>query len=772
MTNNLDNLGVIRQLDELTASQIAAGEVVERPVSVVKELVENAIDAGAGRITVRLTADEDLQYIDEIQVVDDGCGMLAVDLQRAFGRHATSKLAGADELSTVRTLGFRGEALPSIAAVSRVEIASTARGEIAGYAVLAADGKVTDLGETALAEGTRVTVRNLFYNTPARKKFLKAYATETGYISKLVGDLILSRPDIAFALEIDGRKVLRSPGGGSVIKADKAVMSVYGAEVLAALRPVAYCRGEVSVDGFVSMPPFARSSRRYYHFFVNGRLVKSAELNSIVDTAYLSLLPENKHPLVALYITLPTQTVDVNVHPAKTEIRFHQLAVVREAVLQAVRQALALKAPEKAAEVPVEKPVEQPKTSKPQPAADGLQLIMSILSGHKAEQEQADASHLPPAFAPAVENVVENEAPLKVAEDNLSWSDELVIEPSVAYQPPKQTEITEKDGDNMQNNTQNIENKTEKQQNVPKSNINSTENHIEEKLAEGKAAELDLTKLSGAELTSILGKQDEKPDMATKFFQSLLATAPGHKVEYSRDDGDWLAENFGITYMENYDQPKLFDAETNLFLAMKPLGQLNNSYIIAALNEDLYIIDQHAAHERILFEEFALSFGIDSRETSLLAVPVRVDVGDLHTELLLNNINRLADFGFVLEYFGGSSFVVRGVPLWYVRGSESINQRKSKIYDNDVAGFFLDVFDMLLESGDDEVLDIARLNSVELFTKACKSAIKANARLNNQEITWLLYNLSECEKPQTCPHGRPTFFKLTDEEIRRRFMRS
>ena len=763
MTNNLDNMGVIRQLDELTASQIAAGEVVERPVSVVKELVENAIDAGAGRITVRLTADEDLQYIDEIQVVDDGCGMLAVDLQKAFGRHATSKLAGADELSTVRTLGFRGEALPSIAAVSRVEIASTARGEIAGYAVEAADGKVTDLGEAALAEGTRVTVRNLFYNTPARKKFLKSYATETGYISKLVGDLILSRPDIAFALEIDGRKVLRSPGGGSLAKADKAVMSVYGAEVLAALRPVAYRQGEVSVDGFVSMPPFARSSRRYYHFFVNGRLVKSAELNAIVDTAYLSLLPENKHPLVALYITLPTQTVDVNVHPAKTEIRFHQLAVVREAVLQAVRQALALKAPEKTVEKSAEKPVEKPQQSKPQPAADGLQLIMSILSGHKAEQVQADASHLPPAFAPKVEE----EAPLKAAEDSLNWSDELVIEPKAAYQPPKQIEITEKVGDNMQN----IDNK-EKRQDLPKNNINSTENHIEEKLAGDNAAELDLTKLSGAELTSILGKQEEKPDMATKFFQSLLATAPGHKVEYSRDDGEWLAENFGITYIEQYDQPKLFGAETNLFLAMKPLGQLNNSYIIAALNEDLYIIDQHAAHERILFEEFALSFGIDSRETSLLAVPVRVDVGDLHTELLLNNINRLADFGFVLEYFGGSSFVVRGVPLWYVRGSESTNQRKSKIYDNDVAGFFLDVFDMLLESADDEVLDIARLNSIELFTKACKSAIKANAHLNSQEITWLLYNLSECEKPQTCPHGRPTFFKLTDEEIRRRFMRS
>jgi DNA mismatch repair protein MutL len=186
----------------------------------------------------------------------------------------------------------------------------------------------------------------------------------------------------------------------------------------------------------------------------------------------------------------------------------------------------------------------------------------------------------------------------------------------------------------------------------------------------------------------------------------------------------------------------------------------------------LYVIDQHAAHERILYEEFVLAFALDSRETSLLAVPVRIDVGDLHTELLLNNIARLADFGFVLEHFGGSSFVIRGVPLWYVRGSESDNRRKSQVYDNDIAGFFLEVFDMLLEGADDDVLDIARLNQLELFTKACKSAIKANEHLNGQEISWLLYNLAECEKPQTCPHGRPTFFKMTDAEIRKRFMRS
>jgi DNA mismatch repair ATPase MutL len=384
-----------------------------------------------------------------------------------------------------------------------------------------------------------------------------------------------------------------------------------------------------------------------------------------------------------------------------------------------------------------------------------MKLIMSILAGHAVKDDDNNAAQgstynnegkkyyseqsvLPDLFQTA-----------KAAESPLDLSGDVHIEAPAA-------DVAE-----------NVENAAE----IPSENAadNAADNVAD------NAEMPDLSHLSGAEMTSLLGNQQkDDPDFATRMFQSLLANAPGKKVEYKRDDGDWLAENFGITYLEAYDSKpqQLFDAESNLFLALKPLGQLNNSYIIATLGEDLYVIDQHAAHERILYEEFVLAFALDSRETSLLAVPVSIDVGDLHAELLLNNIARLADFGFVLEHFGGSSFVIRGVPLWYVRGSESDNRRKSQVYDNDIAGFFLEVFDMLLESADDDVLDIARLNQLELFTKACKSAIKANEHLNGQEISWLLYNLAECEKPQTCPHGRPTFFKMSDSEIRKRFMRS
>lgn len=702
MSDNNNAAGVIRQLDELTAGQIAAGEVVERPVSVVKELVENAIDAGAKHITVRLFADDAHQYINTIQVADDGCGMLPADLQAAFGRHATSKLASADDLNSLLTLGFRGEALPSVAAVSRVQIVSLPRGAAVAHAVLAADGRVDDQGEAVLAAGTRVTVSDLFYNTPARRKFMKSYAVETGYVSKLLGDLILSRPDIAFELEIDGRGVLRSPGAG---RPDKALLAVYGSEVLGNMRPVMQNLGDVAVRGFASMPPFARSSRRYYHFFVNGRLVKSDELNAMVDDAYLSLLPEHKYPLCVLYIGLPPATIDVNVHPAKTEIRLRKPQAVREALLAALKAALTLQAQP----APVADTVDTAKTDADE-SADATALLFEILGKHR------------------VDSVADEQ--LQAAEDVLdlqSDPDELMTAPVDTPKP--------------------------------------------------EAAPLDvpdLANLSGEDMKNMLANQNDEPDFANKLFQSLIAASGGQKREYARDDGDWLAENFGITYMENYEsKPQtLFDEQkSNLFLALKPLGQLNNSYIIATLGEDLYIIDQHAAHERILYEEFTLAFDLDSRETSMLAVPQQVEVGSLHAELLLNNIVRLADFGFVVEPFGEGRFVVRGVPLWYVRGAESTHKKKSQIYDNDIAGFFLDVLDMLMESPDTEP-DIGKLNKLELFTKACKSAIKANEKLNGQEISWLLYNLAECEKPQTCPHGRPTFIKLTDAEIRRRFMRS
>lgn len=718
--------GVIRQLDEFTASQIAAGEVVERPASVVKELVENALDAGAGQVEIRIRGSEDMGAIGVIEVADDGCGIYPEDLARAFGRHATSKLAAPADLASISTLGFRGEALPSIAAVSRVEIASCAAGELCGWRIGCEGGKLDEPSEVAIARGTRVRVADLFYNTPARRKFLKSYALECGHISRLVGDFILARPEVAFSLKIDGRQVLRSPGGKN--GAAKAVLAVYGPEVLAALRPIKYAAGLMQVGGYASAPPFARSSRRYYHFFVNGRLIKSQELGEIVGLAYQSLLPEKRYPLVILNLRLPYDSVDINVHPAKTEIKFKALREVREGVLAALRQGLAPR-------VDSEGGLSE--------RHDDINIDINIIEENMANN---------------MNNNINNKNTYNNEEKKAEGADGLALLQAFMNAGSERSERSET------------------------SRAAEPELELDYNLAGGEPKaelepEFDLKKMSGAEMASMLAEGQEEPGFAAKLFENLMANAPGRRVEYSRDDGEWLAENFGVTYLDKEpEQQQLFGNNENLFYALRPLGQLNNSYIIATLKEDLYIIDQHAAHERILYEEFALAFALDARETSMLAAPVRIDVGALNCELLLNNIDRLADFGFVLEHFGGSSFVLRGVPLWYVRGAESDHKRKSDIYENDLGGFFLEVLDMLLEGSEGdatgELPDIAGLNRLELFTKACKSAIKANEHLNNQEIGWLLHNLAECDKPQTCPHGRPTYIKLEDGEIRRRFMRS
>lgn len=718
--------GVIRQLDEFTASQIAAGEVVERPASVVKELVENALDAGAGQVEIRIRGSEDMGAIGVIEVADDGCGIYPEDLARAFGRHATSKLAAPADLASISTLGFRGEALPSIAAVSRVEIASCAAGELCGWRIGCEGGKLDEPSEVAIARGTRVRVADLFYNTPARRKFLKSYALECGHISRLVGDFILARPEVAFSLKIDGRQVLRSPGGKN--GAAKAVLAVYGPEVLAALRPIKYAAGLMQVGGYASAPPFARSSRRYYHFFVNGRLIKSQELGEIVGLAYQSLLPEKRYPLVILNLRLPYDSVDINVHPAKTEIKFKALREVREGVLAALRQGLAPR-------VDSEGGLSE--------RHDDINIDINIIEENMANN---------------MNNNINNKNTYNNEEKKAEGADGLALLQAFMNAGSERSERSET------------------------SRAAEPELDLDYNLAGGEPKaepepEFDLKKMSGAEMASMLAEGQEEPGFAAKLFENLMANAPGRRVEYSRDDGEWLAENFGVTYLDKEpEQQQLFGNNENLFYALRPLGQLNNSYIIATLKEDLYIIDQHAAHERILYEEFALAFALDARETSMLAAPVRIDVGALNCELLLNNIDRLADFGFVLEHFGGSSFVLRGVPLWYVRGAESDHKRKSDIYENDLGGFFLEVLDMLLEGSEGdatgELPDIAGLNRLELFTKACKSAIKANEHLNNQEIGWLLHNLAECDKPQTCPHGRPTYIKLEDGEIRRRFMRS
>lgn len=843
MTNTQNiNQGIIKMLDSHTANQIAAGEVVERPLSVVKELAENAIDAGSTRIEIRLIGDKKKSYINEMQVVDNGCGMVPADMKAAFGRHATSKIASIEELNHVHTLGFRGEALPSIASVSKVSLKSCPKDALTGYEIAVEEGKISNLGEVAMSQGTKIIIKDLFYNTPARKKFMKTYATECGQISNLVSELILSRPDIAFVLEIDGRKVLHSTGSNNV---EKAILAVYGAEVVENLCVVDLNAkdlntkdqtGDVTVRGFVSRPPFSRASRRYYHYFVNGRMVKSKELSNILETAYHSLMPENRYPVAILYFEVPTNTVDVNVHPAKTEIRFNQLQKVQQVAMEAIKSALVPKVEIKSAiqqeilpftpqktQVTMKdnKNIEENMTNKTTINKTSIKDILDLKAKNatqNSENSEADKKERLHQEFTAVANLLNPKTPVKEeveTEENLkleTQKEQPLAEDGLAFLKAflvNDDNDDEDDDDDISEEiwakirevekidffaaeptmsmNDDVEIKTEAEE-TPAQPVHEAVHETSQdearhgitvddlKAAAANAETADFNKDEVDLLSLVTNDSGNDSDFAESFFKGLIAMGPGHKVEYPRDDAQWLADNYGITYIEAYSevsatQPKLFTTEANLFKALHPMGQLNNSYIIASLNDELYIIDQHAAHERVLFEEFHNAFKANNAETSMLAVPVTVEIGNLKKELLFNNIDKMADFGFVLEYFGDASFIIRGVPLWYAKGSESNRKNKSEIYANDIKGFFIEIMDNIIDEKA-ATMDISILNQEEIFSMACKSAVKANDKLTKQEISWLLYNMSECEKPQTCPHGRPTYFKMTDDEIRKRFMRS
>lgn len=751
-------------LDTETSNQIAAGEVVERPVSVVKELVENSIDAGARRININITKNLTEDCISGIEVVDNGIGMSRADLETAFYRHATSKIRKIDDLNTALSLGFRGEALPSIASVSKVSVQSRGIEAMSGYVGQVVDGEMVIADEMGMPVGTKITVRDLFYNTPARKKFLKSAAVEQGHITRLVGNMILSSPEIAFGLKVDGRTVLHSFGSGDI---RQAAVSVYGAGNVANLLPVVYQAGKIRIEGLVSKPPFSRSNRNHYHFFVNGRLVKSRELTGILDLAYDTLLPERRYPMVILYINLPPAAIDVNVHPAKTEIRFHNLTAVKDAALAAVKAALAPKAQMQT----------QNKNSDITKTAEGS--VMNGLQNLEIQSESGKTFKLSDLFDFGGKTKPDN-CESKSADNNAAAaaSDALPIE---AYRQM----MLEEDAGTAQRAAESAPDPTSDELDMSVSKQSDFTSKLFEMLVSGGDDEKDsLADERNGETAK--PNSDEIPN-PFEIYNEYLGYNDDAPADHKKDNP--LAAlnglfNLGAAFSgegQSADnqrpdavQEELFASEVNIFEAMRPMGQLNASYIIASLGEDLYIIDQHAAHERILYEEFCREYDSRQNEVAMLATPVTMELGDLAKEMLLNNLEAVTDFGFMVEYFGDSTFILRGVPYWFSCGKDNENVRRSDNFHQSAEDFFLDIMDRIVDNaqGESNRLNFSALNKEELFTMACKSAVKANWRLSQGEIAWLLQNLAAAEKPQTCPHGRPTVIKISDAEIRNRFMRS
>jgi len=641
----------INVLDSITANQIAAGEVVERPASVVKELVENSIDAGAGRIEIEVNR----AGMDLIRVTDGGCGMSKDDAVLAFQRHATSKLRTPSDLAAISSLGFRGEALPSIASVSRVELLTREQDVLVGTKVLVAGGHLDAVEEVGCPVGTTVIVRNIFFNTPARRKFLKSEGTELGQIADVINRIVLGCPQIAFKFVSQGRTLLQTQGSGNLLE---CFDQVYGKELGRDLVRVTGRTGEIVLEGYVGRPHTARASRSCQSFFINGRYIKSKALTRAVAEGFHTMLPGNRYPVVVLNLTLPVNTVDVNVHPTKLEVRFQQESVLSALIAGAVKAALT-----GARLIP------------------GLQLI-------------------PPG----------PQAP-----------DRDIIPAGAAYPAKEQQEKPEPEAANVEERTEQLELPMRP---VPQYiKVDPSSEHGSSRVVGGA-----FIRETGAGKTSTWNEYGD--------FADPTQVMPSVKVDVER-----RVEELG---QAEYKLPDLV-----------PLGQVDSTFIIAKGTEGLYILDQHATHERINYERLWDRAEGSYGETQLLLEPLTLELTNQELPLLLENIVLFTDLGFLLEFFGGSTFLLRGKP--------------ADLGDSDPRGLLRDLLELFREGP--KQLDPRKLREEFIYMLACKSSVRAHEVLSREELEQLVLQLGRTKNPYTCPHGRPTIIAITLAELAKRFQR-
>lgn len=646
----------IQLLDSKTINKIAAGEVVESPKSVVKELAENAIDAGASIVSVEIREGG----VSLIRVTDNGCGIPKEQVKNAFLRHATSKMAQIEDLESIFTLGFRGEALASIAAVAQVELVTKTAGEDTGTKICISGGEVESIVDTACLEGTSITVRNLFYNVPARRKFLKKPATESGYVSDLVNKLALGHPEVSFRYQNNGSTILHTAGNNDP---KAAVFYVYGKDAANSMLPIAYRHGEYAVTGLIAKPQFCRANRSYENLFINGRFIRNTIVSMAVEDAYKTKLLIGKFPVFVLNLEVAPALVDVNVHPAKLEVRFRNDGEVYDIFYQAVSRAL-----QDTTLIPQGNLEKKPmgKTEKqPEPVQEML-----------AEERQEETGKFP---------VQKEESPFAVE-----------VLPLSVQQENRQTE-----------------NRT-----VPPISASV--------LANGKSVD-----------------------------QLLKRTAPNSSVSQAAEP--YMVGKPQERIIPGTETPAM-EAETSeekqpFFKDYRIVGQVFRTYWIVEQGDCLYLIDQHAAHERILYEELMGRFQRENVVSQRLLTPVMLRLTPSETETLRENRGLLESFGFEMEDFSGT-FALRAVPML--------------LREPDGVGFFTEILDRLAEERIRNVYDL-KLGAVA--TMACKAAVKGHDVMSAKEAEALIGRLLELENPFTCPHGRPTIVALKQYDLEKMFKR-
>ena len=800
-------MGKIVLLDDLTINQIAAGEVIERPASVVKELVENSIDAGAKNITVEIK-NGGISYI---RITDDGSGIMPDDMEIAFERHATSKIRKADDLDTVKSMGFRGEALASIAAIAKVELVSRTEQNDIGYKIEIQGGEILDKHEEGCQKGTTITVKELFYNTPVRYKFLKKDFTESGYIEDAITRIALANPSVAIKLVNTGKISIQTTGSGNL---EDVIYSIFGKEIAQNLLPVDYDYEDMKVTGVIGKPSVARSNRSNQLFFVNKRFIKDKTLTSAAEQAFKGLVTVGKHGFLVLNLEMDPKKVDVNVHPTKLEVRFQEDGKVFKAIYNSIKQSLlkydlvpspdkdyekltpndmlksinssanlfSTKITENKSESDFEKKTvnsenrvdlssnKVAENSEEKSSIPKFSEFRSTMSGLDAETrrrfiDEITQTKSPEEIGMKLADMTKSLMEQKEKTDKQETTNIVESEEKTAHQEIANPVENEKRADNLENiniveneeNVGNQENVALNSQNA-ENDVNATQEiSTEDNNQEANNSNINTLSNDSEENKNTESSTAQKEDEET--FEEMYKRLFGRDIsEAKKEYAEKLAEED-----EKYPISPITGEEISMFEKegidnnpqYKFIGIAFKTYIILTMGDDLYILDQHAAHERIMYEKVKANYYSEGeKDCQLMLLPDIIKLSTREMGIFRDNKELFNKAGFEVEEFGDNTVKLTGVPEFCL--------------DFDTQEIFLETLD--------EINTVARTAKQELEDKflatiACKAAVKAHMALTKEEVDSLMNQLLRLPNPFTCPHGRPTAIKMSKNDIEKKFSR-
>lgn len=700
----------IQVLDQITIDKIAAGEVIERPASVVKELVENAIDAGATSITVEI----ENGGIALMRIADNGCGISKEDVPNAFLRHSTSKIRSVEDLSHIGSLGFRGEALSSIAAVSQLELLTKTKEDLMGTRYRINGGKEESMEDAAAPDGTTFFVRQLFYNVPARRKFLKTAMTEASHVGDLLTRLALSHPEISFRFINNGQSKLHTSGNGNL---RDVIYHVYGREIASNLLPVDYEKNGVHMTGFLGAPIISRGNRNFENYFMNHRYIKSNIISKSIEDAYKDYTMQHKFPFVVLHIEMDGEEVDVNVHPTKMDVRFHNQQEIYQTIYDAV--SMGLRGKELIPQVTIDVPKAQSESVKPKPQP-----------------------HVPQHVPQPKENRMQT---------NTRSQEQMQEKAQEKTQPPKdEAQKLDYFMEKMRKRVQSYHERNSSAEVMDRQNLFKPDRQAD-RVREAVAYRVQNEKPETAEPKALKEKAVINDVPTSNPVPEPKIDFPV-KNEYAENKEKPIKKEINAKQLDLFEE-RFLDKEVRA--EYKLIGQVFDTYWLVEYHDNLYIIDQHAAHERVLYEKTLKSMKTREFTSQMISPPIILELTMPEQELLKTYMDQFTRIGFEFEEFGQDSYAVRAIPdnLFSIAKKELLMEMLD------------DLSDELNRSLSPELID------EKIASMSCKAAVKGKMKLSAAEIDTLISELLTLDNPYHCPHGRPTIIAMSRRELEKKFKR-